>query len=224
MKTFSIFSLHAIFIMAIFCCACERATPTATEEIEITVQKTGKLELNPKKDFPKTIYIDIRDSTGHVPLTPEYLPKMLAQDNFEVVDNPSKAAYILHIFLLEEGRTDPRLLNELLNSGYDGKTGFSGDGLSAWLADALLVQRRVPEAKRESHTRLQNISARNALANSQMRIAVSTPAMLNGRTAFAQTFAQTLAQVIREALTGKTNSLPDKTSPVDQVDKKQAIP
>lgn len=203
MKKFSPLPPIAVFILTIFCFACERTTQSSPEEMEIAVQQHGKLELTKKKGLPRTIYIDVRDSTGHMPLTPEHLPRMLAQDNFEVVDNPSKAAHILHIFLLDEGRTDPRHLEELLNSGYDGKSGFTGDGLSAWLADALLVQRRVPEAKRESQTRLQNISARNALGNSQMRIAISTPTRLEGRNAYANAFARTLALTIREALTGK---------------------
>lgn len=220
MKNFSLLRLYAIFIIIIFSCACERNASTETGEIEVSVQKAGKLELKLKKDSPRTIYIDVRDSKDHTTLTPEYLPAMLTEDNFEVVDNPSKAAYILHISLLEEGRTDPQKLNGLLDSGYDGKSGFSGDGLSAWLADALLVQRRVPAAKRESHTRLQNISARNALGNSQMRIAISTSAMLDGREAYKKVFAKTLAQAIREALTGKKHMASDSAEKGKQEEEK----
>lgn len=199
----NLFSLHilGLFALVILTFACERTKQINHEDMEIAVLKSGHLELSAKKDFPKSIYIDIRDETGNLPLTPEYLPKMLKEDNFEVVDNPSKAAYILHIFLLREGQTNPDVLKQLVEAGYDNNATFSGEGHSAWLADALLVQRRIPEAQRQSHIRLKNISARNALGNSQMRIAISSPVKMEGRKEFAQAFAKSLAQAIRETLT-----------------------
>lgn len=204
MKKFSRLCALSLLILAFFLHACERTTQSGNENkkegAEIVIQKSGALELSSEKDFPRTIYIDVRDETGNLPLTPEYLPKMLREDNFEVVDNPSEAAYILSIFLLKEGKTDPEALKSMAQAGYDSKADFSGQGHSAWLADALLVQRRVPEARRESHVRLKNISSRNAIGNSQMRVAISSPIQIEGRKAYAQTFARSLAQAIRESL------------------------
>lgn len=213
MKNFALLCPLSLLILGFLLPACERARQTGKEEAEIVIQKSGALELSSEKDFPKTIYIDVRDETGNLPLTPEYLPKMLKEDNFIVVDNPSEAAYILNIFLLKEGRTDPEALKSMAQAGYDSKADFSGDGHSAWLADALLVQRRVPEARRESHVRLKNISSRNAIGNSQMRVALSSPIKIEGRKAYAQTFARSLAQAIRESLVppaSQTGTSPQK--------------
>lgn len=214
MKKLSYLQFLTFFILSCLCSACERSTQTVPEELEIFTHQDGKLELSKDKNFPKTIYIDVGDETGQIPLTPEVLPRLLAQDNFEVVDNPSKAAYILHIALLREGDTDPQILEKLVRDGFDSKAELSGTGHSAWLADALLVHRRIPEDKRESHVRLKNISARNALGSSQMRISVSTPTNLEGRQAYIQAFAPTLAKIIHEALVVKpqVTTSPNKSS------------
>ena len=203
MKKFSLLHFFSFFMIICILSACERSTQSIPEESEIVVFQEGKLELSKEKNFPKTLYIDIRDETGQIPLTPEVLPRLLAHNNYEVVDNPSKAAYILHIALLREGQTDPQILEKLVREGFDSKAELSGSGHSAWLADALLVQRRIPEAKRESQVRLKNISARNALGSSQMRLSVSTPVYLEGRQAYIQAFVPTLAKSIHEALVGK---------------------
>lgn len=192
--------LPSLIALTLLMLSCERAALSSQEEIEIITQKSGNLELNSGKGFPKSIYLDIRDETGNLPLTPEYLPKMLARDGYEVVGNPSEAAYILHLFLLKEGKTDPESLKAFVGAGYDSPGSFTGSGHSAWLADALLVQRRVPDAKRPSHVRLKNISLRNAVGNSQARIAVSSPAQLEGRAEFAKAFAEPLARAIRDSM------------------------
>lgn len=221
MKSPLVIRVCALFALLFLSFSCERTPQETGEKPEISVLESGKLELSAKKDFPRTIYVDIRDATGHVPLTPEVLPAMLKEDNFEIVDNPSKAAYILHISLLEEGRTNPAALAEQVREGYDSEAKFSGEGVSAWLCDALLVQRHVPEASRESQTRLKNISARNAIASSQMRFAIYATDQLKGRKEYAQTFVYPLASAIRQAL-GHKPKTEKNDQPRKESDKKDS--
>ncbi len=57
-----------------------------------------------------------------------------------------------------------------MDAGYGAPSALSGTGGAALLADVLLVQRRVPSSRRPSRTNLKNISNRNAVASSQMRL------------------------------------------------------
>lgn len=218
MKAPSLYRLFLLLIAMSLCLSCKGPLLEDAPTPEVSLVKSGDLELKSRKNSPRTIYVDVRDATGNAPLTPEVLPAMLEEDNYEVVDNPSEAAYILHVSLLAEGRTDPALLKELVNNGYDSEAKFAGDGVSAWLVDALLVQRKVPEASRESQVRLQNISARNAIGNSQMRLAVSTPDMLKDHNEYVRNYVHPVAQAIREAMGNKART-DKKTSSEDAGDK-----
>ncbi len=80
MYKFFPFRIPGLLILMILMFSCERTKQATHEEMEISVLKSGNLEISAKKDFPKSIYLDIRDETGNLPLTPEYLPKMLTAD------------------------------------------------------------------------------------------------------------------------------------------------
>lgn len=199
--------IPAFFLMvcAFSTLACVRQKEVASAA-EISAFESGSLHVPYNKKAPKTIYVDMNDSTGHVAIPPQQLQSLLAGENFEIVDNPSKAGYILHISLLQEGKVAPEALRHLVDAGYGSDAKFSGDGASAWLADALLVQRQVPSHKRPSRARLKNVSARNALGSTQMRLGIMAPENLSGRNAFLSAFGKELATRICDSLAPKSQA------------------
>ncbi len=87
-----------------------------------------------------------------------------------MTDNPSQAGHIVQISVLAAGQTSSESLRHVVDAGYGAPSALSGTGGAALLADVLLVQRRVPSSRRPSRTNLKNISNRNAVASSQMRL------------------------------------------------------
>ncbi|MDE5832415.1 MAG: complement resistance protein TraT [Desulfovibrio sp.] len=160
---------------------------------------SGSLFMSIKRDVPRVIYIDARDPSGPLSVTPEEIIDAIRSENFEITDSPSKAGYILHINIIKDGKVDPRVFQDLVRAGYGGEANFSGSGARALLADMILVQRNVPTAKRPSRERLQNISARNALDSGQTRVGL----LLEGDDAPAndRLFYSALAEELRNVLT-----------------------
>lgn len=153
------------------------------ESAELTTFHAGDLKLPDNPDAPKTVYVDASASPGMAASLARHLGTALASGDFRIAATPSKAGYILHVKILREGQVAPDSLKAAVNAGYGGKSAFRGQGAQALLADALMVQRRVPSAKRPSRQRLKNITSRNALGSSQMRVAV----MATGKTGAART-------------------------------------
>ncbi len=142
---------------------------------EIKTFRSGSLHVKPNREAPRTIYIDVRNAAGLHPLHVQTLGTALNGEEFQVTESPSKAGYILHLSLLQEGPVDSAMLEKLVEAGYGSEARFSGAGSTGMLADALLVQRMVPSSKRPSRERLKNISKRNALDSTQMRLGLLLP-------------------------------------------------
>lgn len=190
----------AIFLSLSLIQACVRQPEAVSGEIRTF--SSGNLYMAAHRDAPRTIYVDVRDKGGAVSSIPREIAVALARGQFRLADSPSKAGYILHIDLLRAGTVDAANLQRLVNSGYGSDAAFSGSGSTGLLADALLVQRRVPSSSRPSRARLKNITKRNALGSGQMRIGLLVP----GRIPQGQTpesfFSRVLAGELENALEG----------------------
>lgn len=188
-----------------FSIACERRQSSNLQPLAVCVYKAGEFKTVSKSENQKTIFIDVRDETGHLPVTPVILRSLLEGDDFIIVDAPSKAAYILNIAILQEGSTSPDNIEEIVDKGYGAEAAFKPGDSSGWIADALLVKRRVPSEKRPSQERLKNISSRNALESSQLRIGLAAPGKLESRPQHISTFGAPLAKALHAALVGKAD-------------------
>lgn len=199
------FLVFPLLGMLFFLTACERRQVGELQPKAVCVYKAGEFKTVDKGASQKTIFLDVRDETGNLPLTPVILRSLLEGDNFSIVDAPSKAAYILTIAILEEGSTTPDNVEELVDKGYGTEATFSPGDSSGWIADALLVKRRVPSEKRPSQERLKNISRRNALESSQLRIGLATQGNLENRPQHISVFGAPLARALHAALVGKAD-------------------
>lgn len=189
-----------LFITAFSAPGCARQPEAAPATVK--AYHSGDLKIANKNKTAETIYIDVRGAdagalTGH-------LKKAMADTKYQIVDSPSKAGYILHVSLVREGVVNPEVFKNIVNAGYGADAGFSGQGASGIITDALLVQRRVPTAKRPSHAKLKNISARNALDNSQMRLGLITDKSFSGPAERSAIFAEPLARELQRAIAPKS--------------------
>lgn len=200
---FSILVFSFLFLLAT---ACERHNVATSAEIETF--RSGSLGLGAHEDAPSTIYVDLGgDQRG---ITAAELGSALARSHFSLVSSPSKAGYILHLTVLDAGVVSPGRLQQLVKAGYGAESRFSGQGGTGLLADALLVQRRVPSAKRPSHARLKNITTRNAIESAQMRIGMLLPGEFPRGAAVGSIFADRLAEELHRALSTPASPAPDK--------------
>ena len=131
----------------------------------------------------------------HAPHLRAHLGKQLAASKFRIADSPSNAGYILHVNILKDGPVDKNALQQAVQAGYGKTAPPNGNDAKAMLVDALMVQRRIPRAGRPSHQKMKNISSRNALNSSQMRLAVLSPGIQNtpNTEAFTQAIAKELS-------------------------------
>lgn len=171
---------------------------------EIQTFTSGNLTLASHEGVPRKIYVDAQDADGKPFDMLQNLYSALVSQNFEIVDKPSEAGYILHVNILQNGNVNAQYFRKLVNAGYGANAAFSGFGSEGLLADALLVQRRVPTAKRPSHARMKNITKRNALENSQMRIGILIPRQVVDHSAAIQALTLNLARTLRSALSHET--------------------
>lgn len=198
----------SLFALALFLllCGCVRREDAPKNEAprniapaSVSVKKSGEpiatfhegdLKLPDNPDAPKLIYVDCREGARHAPRLNEHLEKALASGKFRLADSPSKAGYILHVNILRRGEANQDSLKQAVKAGYGGSANLNGAGGEAMLVDALMVQRRVPEAKRPSRQKMKNISARNALDSAQMRIG----ALANRKDRDAEDFSSAVAK------------------------------
>lgn len=162
----------------------------------ITALHEGRLTLPAQSDAPKLIYVDVQENARLAPRLAEHLGAALAADNFRLADAPSKAGHILHVNIVQEGQGSAASVRNAVKAGYGQKARFSGTGVRAMLADALMVQRKVPSHKRPSRARMKNASTRNALGSAQMRVAVLGPDKKTSLEDFSRAMAGELARSI----------------------------
>lgn len=179
-------------------CACVRQRQAQSPEISIL--RSGSLTLNERGEAVNTMYMDVRDLTGRGLAMPPNLGRYLDKTRVSLVEKPSQAGYILQISLLGEGTVSPDVLASLVNGGYGAPARFSGSGGNGLLADILLVQRTVPSHARPSRARLKNITSRNAIDSSQMRLALLMPFEQSPRAAIPESFVEALGRELDAAL------------------------
>lgn len=203
------FRLAVILLLSVFCLAgCKQQPPSGNVEItpsEITTFVSGNLGLRKPSDVPATLYIDAHNDSGAPLRIPEKLARNMGDDHFRIVHSPSDAGYILHIAILHEGAASEADMQRLVNAGYDSRVQVSGGSCQGLLADALLVLRRVPEARKEHMAHLKNVSTRNALENAQMRIGLLDCKNASGQD--QEMLIGKLSQTLRQELS-KTTTAP----------------
>ena len=191
-------TLLAIAMLAVALSSCIRQREA--ESAEIRVLREGALSPIERGDVPDKMYVDVRDMTGRALRVPAHAGRSLDRTRVTLVENPSEAGYILQVSLLDEGTVSPEALDELVKAGYGAPARFSGSGGHGLLADVLLVQRKVPSHARPSRARLKNITSRNAVGSSQMRLGLLVPHEEPRHNALPSSFARTLAHELDEAL------------------------
>lgn len=190
--------LSLTLLAVVLCCSCIRQREA--ESAEILVLREGTLSPLTRKDVPDKMFVDVRDMTGRALRLPAHAGRSLARTRVTLVENPSQAGYILQVSLLDEGTVAPEALEGLVKAGYGAPARFSGRGAHGLLADVLLVQRKVPSHVRPSRARLKNITSRNAVGSSQMRLGLLVPHEEPRHNQLPTSFADALARELNEAL------------------------
>lgn len=141
---------------------------------QVEVLRSGELSsAGGDEDIADVAYVNVRDKSNRVFGLHSLAETYLSSKGFTVTDNPSQAGYIIQITVLDAGPVDPDSLRRVVDAGYDAPSKLSGHRRArALLTDVLLVQRRVPNARRPNKANLKNISSRNAVASSRMRLAL----------------------------------------------------
>lgn len=172
--------------------ACVRQRDGDASEVEVL--RSGALNRAGDEDIPNVVYVSVRDMTNRVFHLRSQTEAWLGRKGFTVTDNPSQAGYIVQITVLAAGQAAPESLRGVVDAGYDAPSVLSGTGGTALLADVLLVQRRVPSSRRPSRTNLKNISNRNAVASSQMRLGLLVRHDIRLKSELPAYFADVLAR------------------------------
>lgn len=161
--------LRKSFVLLLFVClllssACVKQGGQAGP---LDVYRNGRLD-EAGTDIADVAYVNVRDSTARVSNLHDEIAQRLRAHGIELTQNPSQAGYILQISILTCEPSSMESLKQSVDAGYGAPATLSGAGNTALVADALLVLRRVPRAGRKQA--LQNISNRQAVASSQMRL------------------------------------------------------
>lgn len=172
--------------------ACVRQRDGDASEVEVL--RSGALNRAGDEDIPNVVYVSVRDMTNRVFHLRSQTEAWLGRKGFTVTGNPSQAGYIVQITVLAAGQAAPESLRGVVDAGYDAPSVLSGTGGTALLADVLLVQRRVPSSRRPSRTNLKNISNRNAVASSQMRLGLLVRHDIRLKSELPAYFADVLAR------------------------------
>ncbi|MBQ2477296.1 MAG: hypothetical protein II515_08535 [Desulfovibrio sp.] len=125
-------------------------------------------------------YFSIRDSQGLNRGLHDYVGQRLALKGFSVTDKPSEADRIVEIAIVARGRASQASLEACVRQGYAGSAALEAGDRGAIVADVLLVRRRAHVEGAKAH--LKNISARNAVSSTKLRIAaLGSEKALKGR-------------------------------------------
>lgn len=188
--------------------ACIRQGDGSVAEVEVL--RSGVLDRADDEDISNVVYVSVRDMTGRVSHLRPQAEAWLGRQGFAVTDNPSRAGHIVQISVLAAGQTDPERLRNVVDAGYGAPSALSGTGGAALLADVLLVQRRVPSARRPSRIKLKNISNRNAVASSQMRLGLLVRHDIQLQSGLPAYFADVLARELSAGISpGDGAAAPD---------------
>lgn len=187
-------------------CGCVRPSANAAR---VEVLRQGQLE-EPENDtdIHPVVYVNVRDNTTKVFGLRAQVETWLQRHGYTIVPNPSEAGYILQVVVLSAGVTSPEKVRQVVAAGYDAPSQLAGKGGTAMVADILLVQRHVPSAKNSSRAKLKSIGKRNAVANSQMRIALLAHQEFRLNAGLPPIFTETLAKELATSVYGTSNEDP----------------
>lgn len=179
--------------------ACTRRGEGDASQVEVL--RSGELSsAGSDEDIADVVYINVRDKSNRVLGLRSRAEAYVSGKGFTVTGNPSQAGHIIQITVLDAGPVDPDSLRGVVDAGYDAPSRLSGTGGTALLTDVLLVQRRVPNARRASKANLKNISSRNAVASSQMRLALLVRREIKLKGELPAYFTEVLARELGAAL------------------------
>lgn len=203
-KNFSLFLASFLFLSNLALPGCVRKQALMPETFS-----NGDLGgvISHRNACEEPVYLGVRDNSGRLGQLEGLVRQKLASQGHRLTKNPSEAVWIAQVTLPAAGPCNAKALRAAVNSGYDSKCQLGQQDknrANGCVADILLVKRNIPEDKRASHKRLRNVSARNALASSQMRLGL----VLNGKKS-GEHLALALASEIARALTGYSGSGPD---------------
>lgn len=194
--------LHFFLFLLLSLCllgACIRQGEGDASQVEVL--RSGELSsAGGDEDIADVVYVNVRDKSNRVFGLRSRAETYVRGKGFTVTDNPSQAGYIIQITVLDAGPVDPDSLRGVVDAGYDAPSRLSGTGGTALLTDVLLVQRRVPNAPRASKANLKNISSRNAVASSQMRLALLVRREITLKGELPAYFTEVLARELGAAL------------------------
>ncbi len=180
-------------------CACIRRGEGDASQVEVL--RCGELSsAGGDEDIADVVYINVRDKSNRVPGLRSRAEACVSGKGFTVTGNPSQAGHIIQITVLDAGPVDPDSLRGVVDAGYDAPSRLSGTGGTALLTDVLLVQRRVPNARRAHKANLKNISSRNAVASSHMRLALLVHREIRLKGELPVYFTEVLARELGAAL------------------------
>lgn len=192
MPAMRLFFLLLLSLSLLSLTACVRQGDGGAADVEVL--RSGALNRAGAEDISNVVYVSVRDMTSRVSHLRPQAEAWLSRKGFTVTDNPSQAGHIVRISVLAAGQTSPESLRNVVDAGYGAPSALSGAGGAALLADVLLVQRRVPSSRRPSRTNLKNISNRNAVASSQMRVGLLVRHDIRLKSELPAYFADVLAR------------------------------
>lgn len=167
---------------------------------DMDVFRQGRLNWQADAEIAPVIYVGCRDESRKVAQLRDMAGSWLERKGFATTDNPSKAGYIVQVTLLAVGPASRESLRRAVESGYGAPAALEGGGSTVLLADVLLVQRRIPSHKRPSRARMKNVSRRNAVDNSQLRIGLALGHELREGSSLPGVFADVLGRELSMGL------------------------
>lgn len=219
------FFRYFILLLCLGLLAASGCVRQPVDAAHLEVLRQGQLE-EPEGDvdIAPVVYVNVRDNTNRVFGLRAQTETWLRRQGYTIVPNPSEAGYILQVVVLSAGVAAPDNIRQIVAAGYDAPSQISGKGATAMVADILLVQRRIPKAKRPSNLKLKSIGKRNAVGNSQMRIALLAHQELRLNAGIPPVFAETMGKELAASVHAADTETPaDKDAP-DAKDAKADTP
>ena len=168
---------HASRLLLITCCLFLAACAGRVKQeplhpmipTDLTVVRSQPMQTAESANM-ESASLNISDPKGYGGEFEGRLERMLADRQFSLTDQPSLAERIISLKLLYKGKGSLDELRSAVMAGYDAPLPkMSGDD-SVFVADLLLVQRRIPPSNME----LSTVSARNTVSSSSVRIGLHT--------------------------------------------------
>ncbi len=168
-KTFPSRALPILVLaLTLLCVSCVHKRQAAGLA-DIEGMRSGDFVLERGDDIPRSVYVDVSGMKRQAVFSSR-AGADLRSLGYELSTTPSRAGHIVQISVLQFGPVDPAGMKAAVDAGYGAPARLAGGSGTGLLADVLLVQRRVPAGSREGVVQLKNISNRNALGSSSIRV------------------------------------------------------